>query len=70
MTIPPKFNKKECQYCDFKNPLRLGRAYYVCRKCGRDLTLELVLLRDLESTKNKKSVIKKRSKKHLKYLKD
>lgn len=33
-----------CQDCDYAHPKRLGRAHYVCPKCGRDLTLELVLI--------------------------
>jgi transposase-like protein len=29
---------------DYKNPIRKGRAYYVCPKCNKDITLELFLL--------------------------
>ena len=34
---------KECEH-DYKNPIRKGRAHYVCKLCGKDLTLELVLM--------------------------
>ena len=35
---------KECKTCDYDNPIKKGRAYYVCKDCGRDITLELVLI--------------------------
>lgn len=28
----------------YKDPVRKGRAHYVCRKCGQDITMELVLI--------------------------
>lgn len=34
---------KDCDH-DYDHPKRLGRAKYVCPKCGKDLTLELVLM--------------------------
>ena len=39
---------KECKDCDYDNAIRKGRAYYVCPRCGRDLTLELLLLKQAE----------------------
>ena len=29
---------------DYDNPIRKGRAHYVCKDCGDDITLLLVLL--------------------------
>lgn len=31
---------------DYESPKRLGRAHYVCSKCGADITLELVFMRE------------------------
>lgn len=31
-----------------ESPKRLGRAHYVCRECGKDITLALVMLMELE----------------------
>ena len=30
--------------CDLRDPKRLGRAHYICKECGKDITLELVYL--------------------------
>lgn len=38
---------KECKNCDYENYVRKGRAYLVCPNCGRDITLELVLMSEL-----------------------
>lgn len=34
---------KECNH-DYENPIRKGRAHYVCPKCDKDYTLELCLI--------------------------
>lgn len=31
---------------DYENPIRKGRAHYVCPVCGQDITMELVLIAD------------------------
>ncbi len=36
-----------CQH-DYDNPIRKWRAHYVCPKCAKDITLELVLIYELE----------------------
>ena len=34
----------ECKpNCDFENPVTRGRATWLCRKCGRDFSLEYLL---------------------------
>jgi hypothetical protein len=33
---------------DYENPLHLSRAHLVCRKCKKDITLELVLIKEME----------------------
>lgn len=38
----------ECKH-DYNNPKRLGRARYVCKDCGKDITLELVLIEEIKS---------------------
>lgn len=35
--------RPKCHH-DYENPIRKGRAHYVCQKCGADITLELVLM--------------------------
>ncbi len=47
-----KQDKKECNQCDYENPVRYGRADLRCKDCGRDITLELVLMYEVEN-KNK-----------------
>ena len=37
----------ECNH-DYENPIRLGRAFYVCRHCSEDISLTLVLIAELE----------------------
>jgi hypothetical protein len=39
---------KECKFCDFDNPVYTGLGHFRCKDCGRDLTLELVLLKEKE----------------------
>jgi hypothetical protein len=36
-------NKTECSH-DYDNPVRKGRAHYVCPLCGEDITLALVFI--------------------------
>ena len=45
--------KKECKDCDYDNAIRKGRAYHVCPKCGKDLTLELVLMYEAKHYENR-----------------
>lgn len=40
--------KKECKQCDLTKVVRLGRAHYICKKCGKDVTLMLVLMEDMK----------------------
>ena len=35
---------KECRQCDYENPIRKGRAYWVCKDCWRDITIELFFI--------------------------
>lgn len=37
-----------CCSHDYANPIRKGRAYYVCPLCGEDITLVLVLVHEQE----------------------
>ncbi len=39
-------DESKCAH-DLENPKRLGRAHYVCRKCGEDVTLPLVLVAEI-----------------------
>ena len=41
--------KDECNQCDLENYIRKSRAYFVCNNCGRDITLEVVLLSEVEN---------------------
>ena len=34
---------EECNH-DYEHPKRLGRANYVCRKCGENISLLVILL--------------------------
>ncbi len=43
---------KPC-YHDLLNPIRKGRAHYVCRKCGADITLAVVILEEAKNDKEK-----------------
>lgn len=36
---------------DYEHPVRKGRAHYVCRKCGADITLELAMILEVEKEK-------------------
>lgn len=45
---------KECKTCDYKNAKRFGRADYRCPNCGRQLMLEMVLMKDLAPKKKPK----------------
>lgn len=38
---------RECKNCNYYKAVRKGRAWLVCAKCGRDLTLEMVLLYEI-----------------------
>lgn len=38
--------KERCEQCDFENPIKKGRACYVCKDCDRDVTVELVLMQE------------------------
>ena len=31
---------------DYENSVKKGRAHYVCQKCGKDITMELVFIND------------------------
>lgn len=33
---------------DYENAVRKGYAYYVCPECGENITLELVMLAEME----------------------
>lgn len=48
---------KECQQCDFDNPTKKGRGYWCCPNCGRDYSVEYVMLWEarLEDEKLKKN---------------
>lgn len=37
----------ECPH-DYEHPKRLGRAKLVCKDCGEDITLELVLMAECD----------------------
>lgn len=39
--------QQKCQH-DYENPIRRGRAHYVCQKCGKDITLELAMILEAE----------------------
>ena len=39
--------KEECNH-DYDHPIRHGRAHYTCRNCGGDISLDLILLHELE----------------------
>ena len=60
--------EKEHQ-CTFDDPKRLGRAHYVCRICGKDITMELVFMHMagvegiVEPRKNSRETTKKNKKK-------
>ena len=45
--MKPK-EKKKCKDLqhDYDNAIRKGRAYYVCPKCGEDITLLLVFIEE------------------------
>jgi|ERR1035437_9773211 hypothetical protein len=43
----PNNKKEECKpNCDFDNSVRFGRADWRCKDCGRQLMLELVLMKE------------------------
>jgi predicted RNA-binding Zn-ribbon protein involved in translation (DUF1610 family) len=33
---------------DYEHPEKKGRAHYVCPKCGKDITMELVFMNECE----------------------
>ena len=35
--------KKDCKH-DYDKPIRKGRAHYVCPKCGKDITMDLLFI--------------------------
>lgn len=37
----------EC-FHDYDNPIRKGRAHYICPKCGKDISLMLVFLEEVK----------------------
>lgn len=39
--------KEECRH-DYDNALRKGRAFWICPDCGGDITMDLVLIREIE----------------------
>ena len=43
-----KQEEENCKECDYKNAVRHGRADWRCPDCGRNLMLELVLMREAE----------------------
>jgi len=45
MQMTPSSFKKECKH-DYDNPIRKGRAKYHCRKCDKDITIDIILLYD------------------------
>lgn len=38
----------KCEH-DFENPVRAGRAWYVCRNCGEDISMEVIMMCDAEN---------------------
>ena len=40
-------NNKKCKH-DYENPVHKGRAKYICRKCNQDITMVIVLTREME----------------------
>lgn len=46
-TTKKQGNLMNCQH-DYDNPIRNGRANYSCPKCGKDISLILVLMQDAE----------------------
>lgn len=39
----------ECDHNGYQNPARVGRANYRCRKCGKDISMEIILIAAAES---------------------
>jgi hypothetical protein len=39
-----------CQH-DYDNAIRKGRACYVCPKCGKDITLAIILMEEAKREK-------------------
>lgn len=46
MTPPPN-TPKPCRH-DYENVVRKGRARYHCPKCGKDISMEVILLAEAE----------------------
>lgn len=42
---------EDCPH-DYDNPIRKGRAHFVCRKCGEDISLTVILLYEAEQNEN------------------
>jgi hypothetical protein len=48
-----KHDKENCD-CPYKTkPKHIGRAHWVCPICGRDVSLEFVILSGVEDKENK-----------------
>lgn len=41
--------RQKCEH-DYENPIRKGRAHYVCPKCGADISLELAMIYEANVT--------------------
>lgn len=41
-----KVKNVECEVCNIRKAKKVGRATWLCADCGRDLSLEFVLLAD------------------------
>lgn len=39
---------------DYDNPIRKSRAYWVCPKCGKDISLEVVLIYEARQNEQQK----------------
>lgn len=37
----------ECVQCDYESPVRMGRGKYLCRVCGKDISLAVYLLEEV-----------------------
>jgi hypothetical protein len=46
-------DSQKCEH-NYDTPIRKGRAKWLCRKCGQDITLELVMIHEATETENMK----------------